>query len=873
MSTYQFLSGLIKYRYGRIVLILVALTFGFGDICAQHLFSVSYGDLSQAEARQIKEQFARSDISITPLTRGAENEYVISLATVQNTKIIILNEETGRNVVITPTEEAPVQFRLQSFFIEELKQSTMGDAERYLIVETGTDFSVRSAASFLVQPTKVFIPRYFYGQKEDVKEALPKDRQITSIFKEKPRLIPAFPDDPENLRYIAQLEEELSYYVYMYKLPNGTLCIYDEHFNPSVDENEVRASTRAGTNLQFNLSGNLNTQQEAAAQHACDLWGAELAGVVPVSIDVNSASMNMSYLGLSYRQPHYWNPVTETWYCAALGKQLAGYNYAPGMKDIRLELNSNCNWFYGITGNPSNNQLDWITIMLHEITHGLGFSALVRGDGGYIYTTIGGIEGQDTNSPGIFDKQLYQGSIGNTCLTDLNKNERKSLVVSNNLFAGCPSSFLLAANGGNRVKMYAPSPWSSSNVSHWDNNVNFTTFMKSSANKGFRCIVINAREVAIMQDMGWEIPSTISGSDVVCSSATYTLVNGAATSWSVTAGFTIDSYTDTSAIVSTFHVNGKSGTLTAIVNGNLIPKSIKSHKASISGPNFLCPYDLTTYTYSNICTHSNFVKFSIKWSSSQGITLSSPTSQSSVVAHSTSTVPLIVATYPLPALSTVPLSGTISATVTINNVNSTISKNLTLDYPSGTIIGPVNINGQHVVMPMQPGYYKFTVGTDVPSTANVRWVSAPVNSNNPNATADLHFGRTATIYLDWGVNEVRMQYEDNCTRSNPTVMQVAGGYRGMSADTTNFTMDAETLSNELVIQLSPNPVKNSMDVTVEDTTQPILVTVYSSSGIVYLSQTFSTPAFTMDLSRCQPGMLVVRISCGDKYVIKNILKQ
>ncbi|MDR2577530.1 MAG: hypothetical protein LBC70_01785, partial [Chitinispirillales bacterium] len=478
----------------------------FGNTYAQHFFSVNYNELSREDAKRVKEQVIRSSVLPAPLTRGTNGEYGISFSTVQNTKIIILNEKTGNNVVITPTKETPAQFRLQPFFIEELRRSFLGDAESYLMIEAGTDFSVRNAASFSLQAEEVFIPRYFYGPKEDVKEALPEDRQIIHIFKEKPRLIPAFPDDPENLRYVAWLEEEMSYYVYMYKLPDGTLIIYDEHFNPNTERNGTTTS-RSG-NLQFNLSGNLNTQQQVATLHAIDLWSAELAGTIPIDINIMFVNMGPGVLGGSYRQPHYWNPTTQTWYSSALGNQLAGYNVVPGMRDIRLEMNSIFNWNFSITTPPSGSQFDWITIMLHEITHGLGFSTLVGSNGGYVYTTSGGTSA-NTDFPGIFDRQLYQGILGAN-LPDLNQSQRAALVVSNNLFSGRPDSYLLAANGGTRVRMHAPTTWSSgSSVTHWDNSVTFPTFMKFSASQGFRLHTINEREIAIMRDMGWAFCSPI----------------------------------------------------------------------------------------------------------------------------------------------------------------------------------------------------------------------------------------------------------------------------------------------------------------------------------------------------------------------------
>jgi len=494
----------------KFILVFLIIVLGACNVCAQHLFSISYNDLSQENVRQVKEQVANSAVSITSLARGKEGKYDISFSTVQNTKIIILNEETGNSVIITPVEGALTQFELFPFFIEELRQATLGNANLYLVLETDTNFLVRNAAFIFAASQEVFIPNYFYGPKEDVKEALPKDRQIINIFKEKPRLIPAFPDDPENLRYIANLEEEMSYYVYMYKLPDGTLCIYDEHFNPSAEENVANAITpnTCCGNLQFDLSGSMSTLQQTATKYALELWSGQLVGTVPVDINVTFTYMDPPALGASYRQPNFldngtYNPqYPNTWYSSAQWNQMVGYD-ATTQRDIRIEMNSyySSNFYYGLDGNAGN-LTDYVTIMLHEVTHGLGFYPLCGSNGAYSYGSF----------PGIFDRQLYQGSIGNTCLTDLTQSQRAALVISGNLYAGCPSSYLLTANGGNRVKMYAPNPWKQgSSVSHWDQSVNnFPTFMKYIYISPLH--TFNSRKIAIMRDMGWKIicpPSSI----------------------------------------------------------------------------------------------------------------------------------------------------------------------------------------------------------------------------------------------------------------------------------------------------------------------------------------------------------------------------
>jgi len=481
-------------------LLIVAVLFVFTiDSNAQHLFYINYDDVSHEDVQKLRSQISKSDISTLSLSKNNENNdvYQFQISSAQNSKIIVLNEETGKNAVIIPVEESISHFQLAPFFIEELKQSVLGDASRYLICETDDNFLMRNAVSISTITDDVFIPRYFYGKKENVREALPKERQIIHIFKEKPRLIHVF-KDPEGLNYIAQLEEEMSYYVYMYKLPDGTLCIYDEHFNPKKDENEIK--TRSS--LPFNLTGNLTGMALSSTLYACGLWGDVLGGTIPIDISVDLIPLGAGILGQSWRQPNYFNTSNETWYCSALGNQLAGYNVTPAMRDIRLEMSSNYTWYYDPNGDPGS-LYDWITVMLHEITHGLGFYMLVGSSGAYSYTTQTG-GSSPTNYPSIYDRFLYEGLTG-TAMTELTQSQRASLVVSNNLYAGSPGSQLLSANGGVRVKMYAPSSWSGgSSVSHWDTSVTFETFMKYAYQ--YKLHTIGTRKIAIMMDMGWSPP-------------------------------------------------------------------------------------------------------------------------------------------------------------------------------------------------------------------------------------------------------------------------------------------------------------------------------------------------------------------------------
>jgi len=484
--------------------LLIIATIGLiFSLHAQHLFSVSYNDLSKENVIHLNTQIANSEISTLSLTKNNNRDiYPVTFSSsVQNTKIIILNEQTGAHAVITPAEESLTEFQLAPFFLEELKQSVLGGASRYLVMEANLDLSVKSVASVSSAKRDVFIPRYLYGAKENVREALPKDRQIIHIFQERPHLHPAS-DDPELELYIAQLEEAMSYYVYIFKLPNGVLATYDENFNPDNDKNE----TRVGADLQFTLSGSMNINQRTATEYALDLWSEQLTGTVPVDINVRFVPMDPNTLGASFRMQQFLDTETNTWIPSPLWNQMVGYNANISMRDIRIEMNSTYNFYYGLNANPTGNRYDCVTIMLHEVAHGLGFYPLCTRTGTFVYTNSNG-QGVNTDYPGAFDRQLFQGLTGDP-ITALTQTQRQALMISNNLYAGAPGSNLLAANSGVRVKIYAPNPYESgSSNSHWDNSVNnFSTFMKPHIGSNWALHTFNTRKIGMFLDMGWNVP-------------------------------------------------------------------------------------------------------------------------------------------------------------------------------------------------------------------------------------------------------------------------------------------------------------------------------------------------------------------------------
>ncbi|SFD87029.1 PEP-CTERM sorting domain-containing protein [Nitrosomonas sp. Nm166] len=86
------------------------------------------------------------------------------------------------------------------------------------------------------------------------------------------------------------------------------------------------------------------------------------------------------------------NSVPDTLYPGALVNHLAredafpvGDPFTPTGAEISITFNSQKDYFFGTNGTPGANQLDFLSLALHEIGHGLGFISELSSDGSFIH--------------------------------------------------------------------------------------------------------------------------------------------------------------------------------------------------------------------------------------------------------------------------------------------------------------------------------------------------------------------------------------------------------------------------------------------------------------------------------------------------------
>jgi PKD repeat protein len=261
----------------------------------------------------------------------------------------------------------------------------------------------------------------------------------------------------------------------------------------------------------FNVTYNgFSLEAKQAFQRAVDIWSGLITSPVPINVVAYWEPLDSGVLGAAgpttVRRNFANAPVLGTWYPAALANALAGTDL-DATPEIEARFSSVYNnWYLGTDGNTPSQQYDFVTVVLHELGHGLGFYATM---GNNANANGWGIQA----APIIFDRFIVNGADQRLIDTSIFPNPSAGLgaqLVSNNIFFDGTNA--VAAANGSKPKLYAPSTWNGgSSISHLDTPTYVGTpnaLMRHELANGASIHNPGAITLGIFKDLGWPIPTS-----------------------------------------------------------------------------------------------------------------------------------------------------------------------------------------------------------------------------------------------------------------------------------------------------------------------------------------------------------------------------
>jgi hypothetical protein len=263
-----------------------------------------------------------------------------------------------------------------------------------------------------------------------------------------------------------------------------------------------------------NSATTLGAARLAAFRHAAQIWGANLNSSVEIVVDAQMQVMgtctNSGILGQAGTGTIHENFAgalfANTWYPQALANALAGTDLAPADADINATFNSdvdgpvclgNVSWYYGFDAQPGSD-IDFVTVVLHEMAHGLGFTTFMNVStgakpGGHDDAFLRLLELHGATPalyPAMDDNQRAAGNIGDPNLHWVGTQ------------ADSEGAALLSAGiSGGHVRMHAPNPLRiGSSVSHFSSALTPNQIMEPNYGGPNHDPVF---ALALLLDIGW----------------------------------------------------------------------------------------------------------------------------------------------------------------------------------------------------------------------------------------------------------------------------------------------------------------------------------------------------------------------------------
>ena len=267
----------------------------------------------------------------------------------------------------------------------------------------------------------------------------------------------------------------------------------------------IAPAEERSANFVVNYTG-FSAEAQAAFQHAVNIWGSLITSDVPIVIDATWEDLPGNTLGSAGATALWYNfggaPVNDLLYPSPLADKLAGVDLEPGSADMVANFDSGTDWYFGLDGNPPFGQYDLVSVVLHEIGHGLGFAGTM-----YVGVDLNGyvLNGSLAH---VYDDFVYTGN--NEAVLDFGNGTAAladALQGDNLYWAGINAN---NNSGPFSPKLYAPAFWEQgSSLSHFDEATypagNIHSLMTPAIGNGEAVHSPGPMALGLLEDIGWTV--------------------------------------------------------------------------------------------------------------------------------------------------------------------------------------------------------------------------------------------------------------------------------------------------------------------------------------------------------------------------------
>jgi len=244
---------------------------------------------------------------------------------------------------------------------------------------------------------------------------------------------------------------------------------------------ELKQGKQASATIEVDYGGNFTAEARAAFDRAAEIWETHISSPVPIQVQASFEPLGTGVLAAAGPNNFYGvdatgNGESDAVVGDALTGALLGEAPNPQQPDIIVNVNSQRDdWHFG-EGNAPAGTIDFTSVALHEIGHGLNYLDLFsfnQGQGEYFSDMLEG-----NRVVGIYDRQVVEEQADGSLLTLTNEEAfpnpsgvlGEALTSGNLFFKGSASEATAAFGEGPPLpKIYTPSSFQNgSSIAHLD---------------------------------------------------------------------------------------------------------------------------------------------------------------------------------------------------------------------------------------------------------------------------------------------------------------------------------------------------------------------------------------------------------------------